>query len=140
MVAWLCYSYRFFTMAPAFLPYIFNLVVFALAIGIVTTGLILRYSTRIQTIAYFIAGLLMPFSCVFYPLASLPPFLQPLARALPTTHSFEGMRQSIAGGGFSLAHFGWGLAWNLLYFVLALVLFQRLFDAARDRGLLVKLE
>ena len=41
----------------------------------------------------------MPFSCVFYPLNTLPAFLHPLALALPTTHSFEGMRQVLAGEG-----------------------------------------
>jgi hypothetical protein len=44
------------------------LVVFALAIGILMTGLIFRYTTRIQGLAWSFAGLLMPVSCVFYPI------------------------------------------------------------------------
>jgi hypothetical protein len=36
------------------------LVVFALAIGILMTGLIFRYTTRIQGLAWSFAGLLMP--------------------------------------------------------------------------------
>ena len=58
---------------------------------------------RFQVLAWGFAGLLMPFSCVFYPLKSLPDFLHPVAWILPTTHSFEGMRQAIAGEGFSFA-------------------------------------
>jgi ABC-2 type transport system permease protein len=82
----------------------------------------------------------MPFSCVFYPLKSLPSFLQPVAWILPTTHSFEGMRQAIAGGGFSLADFQWGLALNAAYFVLAALFFRWMFESARSLGLLVKME
>jgi hypothetical protein len=59
---------------------------------------------------------------------------------LPTTHSFEGMRQVLAGGGFSQNHFAWGLALNVMYFIFAIVFFRWIFEAARSRGLLVKLE
>ncbi len=140
LIAWICYAYDMFPMLPAFIPYLLNLVLFALAIGVVTTGLIFRYSTRIQGLAWSFAGLLMPFSCVFYPLQSLPKFWRPVAWVLPTTHAFEGMRQAIAGGGFSILHFSWGLALNVLYFVFAVAFFRRIFESARSRGLLVKLE
>jgi len=73
-------------------------------------------------------------------LSSLPIYLHPLALALPTTHSFEGMRQAIAGGGFSLLHFGWGIALDGVYFMFAIPIFQKMFESARSRGLLVKLE
>jgi ABC-2 type transport system permease protein len=140
LVAWFCYAWRFFPMLPALLPYMLNLILFGLAVGVVTTALIFRYSTRIQGLAYGLAGILMPFSCVFYPLASLPAYLRPLAWALPTTHAFEGMREAIAGGGFSLAHFGWGLFLNAIYLVSALLFFRLLFEQARSRGLLIKVE
>jgi hypothetical protein len=34
----------------------------------------------------------------------------------------------------------WGLAMNMIYFILAVVLFQRMFESARARGLLVKMQ
>ena len=82
----------------------------------------------------------MPFSCVFYPFSSLPKCLRPVAWALPTTHAFEGMRQAIAGRGFALQHFEWGIALNAIYFAFAVLLFRWMFESARARGLLVKLE
>jgi ABC-2 type transport system permease protein len=114
--------------------------VFALALGIIITGLIFRYTTKIQGLAWSFAGLLMPLSCVLYPLKSLPSYLRPIAWILPTTHSFEGMRQALAGGGFSAYDFGWGLALNAMYFVFSIVFFRWIFESARSRGLLVKLE
>ncbi len=140
LIAWLCYHYNIFPALLGLIPFIFNLVLFALAIGIAVTGLIFRYTTRFQVLAWGFAGLLMPFSCVFYPLKSLPHFLHPIAYMLPTTHSFEGMRQAITGGGISSEHFQWGLALNVVYFISAVLFFRWMFDSARSRGLLVKME
>ena len=140
VIAWLFYHYDIFPMLPAFVPFILNLALFALAVGIAVTGLIFRYTTKFQTMAWSVAGLLMPLSCVFYPLKSLPSFLQPVAWILPTTHSFEGMREAIERGGFSVSHFEWGLELDLIYFVLAALFFRWMFESARARGLLVKLD
>jgi ABC-2 type transport system permease protein len=109
-------------------------------VGVAVTGLIFRYTTKFQTLAWSFAGLLMPLSCVFYPLNSLPGFLRPIAWLLPTTHSFEGMRQVINQGEFSLAHFQWGLILNIGYFAFAMIFFNWMFESARSRGLLVKME
>ena len=140
LTAWVCYAYDFFPNFVEFIPFMLNLALFGLAIGVIIIGLIIRYTTRIQTLAWSFAGLLMPFSCVFYPLSSLPIYLHPLAWALPTTHTFEGMRQVIAGGGFSMLHFGWGITLDAVYFMVAFPLFQKMFASARSRGLLVRLE
>jgi ABC-2 type transport system permease protein len=90
--------------------------------------------------AWSFAGILMPLSCVFYPLRSLPAFLRPAAWILPTTHCFEGMREAIERGGFSGLHFRWGLGLNLIYFIAAVFFFRVMFESARSRGLLVKME
>jgi ABC-2 type transport system permease protein len=140
LIAWLCYHFNIFPMGLTFVPFIFNLVLFGLALGVAVTGLIFRYTTKFQVLAWGFAGLLMPLSCVFYPLRSLPGFLSPLAWILPTTHSFEGMRQAIAGGRFSMVHFRWGIVLNVGYFILSALFFRRMFESARSRGLLVKME
>jgi ABC-2 type transport system permease protein len=90
--------------------------------------------------AWSFAGILMPLSCVFYPASSLPVFLRPVATMLPTTHSFEGMRQVIESGSFLESRFTWGLGLNAIYFIFALVFFRWMFESARSRGLLVKME
>ena len=71
---------------------------------------------------------------------SLPLPLRGIAWMLPTTHSFEGMRQILAGGRFSPAHFWWALGLNAVYFALAVIFFRWIFEASRSRGLLVKLD
>jgi len=131
--------YDIFPMLPALVPFILNLALFALAVGIAVTGLIFRYTTTFQTMAWSIASLLVPLWFVFYPLKSLPRFLQSVAWILPTTHYFEGMREAIERGRLSASHLKWGLELNLICFVLAALFFRWMFESARARGLLVKL-
>jgi ABC-2 type transport system permease protein len=50
LIAWLCDHFNIFAMALPFVPFIFNLVLFGLAAGIVTTGLILRCTTKFQVL------------------------------------------------------------------------------------------
>lgn len=138
LVAWLFYRYSILPMLLPFVPFLFNLAFFALAVGLAITGLILRYTTKLQAMAWSVTALLMPLSCVLYPLKTLPGFLQPLAWSMPTTQSFEGMREAIDGRGFSTPHFAWGLGLNAVYSVIAILFFRWMFESARARGLLVK--
>jgi ABC-2 type transport system permease protein len=140
LIAWLFYYYNIFPMLPKLIPFILNLALFALTMGIVITGLIFRYTTKFQAMAWSFAGILMPLSCVFYPLSALPSVLRPVASILPTTHSFEGMREAIEKGGFSNLHFSCGFGLNMIYLMLAILFFRSMFEAARSRGLLVKME
>jgi ABC-2 type transport system permease protein len=140
LIAWAFYHYNIFPMLLGFIPFMANLAVFALAIGIAVTGLIFRYTTKFQALAWSFAGVLMPLSCVFYPVSSLPGFLRPLASILPTTHSFEGMRQLIESNGFSTWHFTRGFELNVVYLAFAIFFFRWMFESARARGLLVKME
>ena len=139
-IAFAAYSFDIVPWLPKFIPYMANLLFFALALGIAITGLIFRYTTKIQALAWGFAGLLMPVSCVMYPMSSLPRWLQGIAWAMPTAHSFEGMRQVLDGKGFSPLHFWWGVGLNVVYFAVAIVFFGWIYEKARNRGLLVKQE
>lgn len=139
-IAWAAYSYGILPFSLRLLPSLLNLVVFAFSVGLVITGLILRFSTRIQGLTWSFTGFLMPISCVFYPIASLPRWLQPVARAVPATHAFEEMRAVLAGQPARLAHFAWGMGLNAAYLAVAVLFFQWMFERARADGLLVKQE
>jgi ABC-2 type transport system permease protein len=138
LIAWVGYGYNVFPQFIPFAPFLFNLIFFALSVSLVITGLMVRYSNKINTLAWSVAGLLMPFSCVFYPVSALPGWLQLIAWGLPTTSAFEAMRQIMNHGDFPARDFLWGLAWNIFYFVLAALFFRRMFASAKSKGFLVK--
>ena len=58
-------------------------------ISLVIQAIILRYGHTVEVFIWAVAILLQPFSCVFYPLATLPRWAQHIAYALPTTYIFE---------------------------------------------------
>jgi ABC-2 type transport system permease protein len=138
LVAWLFYSFNLFVFLPALVLQLSILLLFGLAIGIIVTGLILRYTTHVQTLSWSITGLIMPFSCIFYPLAALPTSARPVALALPTTHAFEGMREVLAGMPPSGGHLLAGYLLDFVYLGAAAAVFVALFRSAASRGLLVK--
>jgi ABC-2 type transport system permease protein len=140
LVAWFLYGYSVLGWLPLLLPYILMLALFGVATAIGVTGLIFRYTTRIQSLVWSITGIIMPFSCVFYTLDDLPSALQPIARALPTTYAFEAVRRISAGGGLAPRQLAVGFALDAIYLALAIAAFTCLFRAARRRGLLVKLD
>jgi ABC-2 type transport system permease protein len=142
VMALICLWFYDYNIAPNLIllaPFMLVLGFAAIALGVLVTGLIFRYTTKVQGFAWSFAGVLMPVSCVFYPLASLSPFMRRIAWLLPTTHAFEGMRQAVTASTFSPLHLAWGLGLDILYIALAAIAFSRLFAAARRRGLLVKM-
>lgn len=50
-----------------------------------------------------------PFAAVFYPVAILPHWLQPVALAIPAAHVFEGMRATLTHGVMEWGHLGWAV-------------------------------
>ncbi len=116
------------------------LLLFAAAIGLTVTGLILRFSTRVQTLAYGLAGLLMPLSCVFYPRSALPAPLQAIAVTLPSTAAFESMRELMQGRSPSAALLLRGAAVALLAVLAAAAYFGSVVRAARRSGRLLRLD
>ncbi len=69
----------------------------AVAFGVV--GLILRWGQSAEILTWGLNYVVLAFSGVFFPVEALPPFLQPLAGALPTTYAFAAARDVLDGGG-----------------------------------------
>jgi ABC-2 type transport system permease protein len=139
LLAKLLYGFDLLTFGLWLIPFLTNLVAMGWAIGIVTTGVILRYGERAEVMAWGLGLLIQPFAAVFYPVSVLPPALQRVALALPCTYVFEGMRDVATAGttsGFNMA-MAFGL--NIAYLGAALGFFNYMFRQAQERGLLTKL-
>jgi ABC-2 type transport system permease protein len=138
LLAWLLYHFNFFSLGVALIPFIANLLLLGLTIGIVTIAIVLRYGHGAEPFAWALPFLLQPFSAVFYPVSVLPRAMQQVAWAVPSTYVFEGMREVIRSGSLSWNYLAWAVALNLIYLALALVLLVYIFNVARDHGLLGK--
>ncbi len=139
-LAGILYHFNLFTLGLSLVPFIANLFLFGVAAGIFISAVIFRYGTETQILAFSLGFLLQPISAVFYPLAILPSFLQPVAWSIPATHVFEGMRAAFSGSGFSATHFWWALGLNVVYLILASLFYARMFRRVRELGLISKVE
>jgi ABC-2 type transport system permease protein len=139
-LAFALYAFNIFPYGPALLPFAVNLILSAWGMGIITTALILRYGQGAEVLAWAVAFLFQPFSAVFYPVQVLPPVLQRVAWALPTTYAFEGMRAVLAGHPVPWGYVAWALGLNVVLFAIAAAVFARVMWIARELGLLMRTE
>jgi ABC-2 type transport system permease protein len=137
-LAWLLYHFNFFALGVALIPFIANLLMLGLTMGIITIAIVLRYGYGAEPFAWALPFLLQPFSAVFYPVTVLPEPMQKVAWAIPCTYVFEGMRQVIGAGTIAWDNLAWAASLNLIYLVASMGLLLRMFHVARDRGLLGK--
>jgi ABC-2 type transport system permease protein len=119
-------------------PFMLVLFLFGIALGIFASAMVLRLGPASEWLVWPIPALLSPFAGVFYPLATLPPWMQAVGHALPPSYVFEGMRSVVAGQGFSAAGLGLGLGLALLQILIACWLFATVFKRAIRSGLLAR--
>ncbi|MGA2140633.1 MAG: ABC transporter permease [Verrucomicrobiia bacterium] len=133
------YHWNLFAMGLPLIPLFANLLLMGWAVGMITTALILRWGQSAEALAWGIPFLIQPVAAVFYPLSVLPGWLQVIARGIPATYVFEGMRQVLRGEGFPTHHLACAFGLNVLYLIGAGMFFNYMFGVAREKGLLAKL-
>jgi ABC-2 type transport system permease protein len=138
-LAYLFFGFNLLSLGVAFAAFFANLVFFSWALGMVSTGAVLRWGMGAESIAWLIVFLLLPLACVFYPVATLPAWLQVVALALPPTHVFEGLRALVIAQTFNSDDMLRALVLNALYAAGAYGLFRHLLDSARRNGTLVQI-
>lgn len=132
------YSYNIFSLgAPLFL-FLLNLILMGWAIGVITTGAILRFGQEAEVLAWGLAFLFQPVSAVFYPVSVLPHALQRIAWWIPASHTFESMREVIQKGVFPVKEMGLALGLNGLYILISISFFSWMLKQVREKGLLLK--
>jgi ABC-2 type transport system permease protein len=82
--------------------------------------------------------LFMPLTCVYYPVATLPTWLQPVAWLLPPTYVFEGMRALVIDKVFRPELMFDALALNAVLFAAGVFGFLQLVRSARRHGSLMQ--
>ncbi|KKR31082.1 MAG: ABC-2 type transporter [Candidatus Gottesmanbacteria bacterium GW2011_GWA2_41_12] len=139
IVAFFLFHFNIYSFGIYLPLFILNLLLCGWWAGIVTNGLIIRYGYEMEALAWTIIFLLQPFSGVFYPISILPGWMQIIARLTPPSYIFEGLRALVFDGYFDWMLFGQSLGLNIIFIILTLLFYKRMFDSARDKGYLTKL-
>ncbi|MEC5125512.1 ABC transporter permease [Verrucomicrobiales bacterium BCK34] len=132
------YQFNIFILSWKLIPFIVNLLIFGWALGMISTALIVRWGPAAETLAWAVPFFIQPFAAVYYPISILPAGLQWIAKALPCSYIFEGMREALATGKLDWGELGLATGLNLFYLALAGWLWVSVMNTAREKGLLTK--
>lgn len=116
------------------LLYFLNLTIFSWSIGVIILGLVIRFGTRIQALAWGLIFLFQPLTAALFPLDILPSFLKTTAYFFPATHIFEAAR-----GNLSNPSINWNLITvafieNVIYLIFSLWIFNLMFQSSKKVG------
>jgi ABC-2 type transport system permease protein len=132
------FGFNLYGLGLALVAFFFNLMLTSWAIGIFVSGLLLRQGMGAENLAWSIMFLFMPLTCVYYPVTTLPGWLQPVAWALPPTYVFEGMRALLIDKVFRPDLMLNALALNAVLFAAGVFGFLKLLESARRHGSLMQ--
>jgi len=134
--AFLLFHFSIFDLGLPLVAFFFNLIIMGWAVGLVVSGLVLRFGLGAESLAWFLIFAFAPVSCIYYPLDILPDWLKYVAAALPSAQVFEGMRAVLIDGVFRYDLLWRALGLNAIYMVVAVAVFMAFFHSARKQGLL----
>ena len=132
------FGFNLYSLGLALAAFFVNLILTSWAVALVVAGVLLRNGMGAESLAWTLMFVLMPLTCVYYPVSVLPGWLQTMAWTLPPTYVFEGMRSLVMMHEFRSDLMLEALALNALYFAAAVIAFLELLKSARRSGSLLQ--
>src|SRR5215467_1393402 len=132
------FGFNLYGMGLALAAFFINLILTSWAVGIFVSGVVMRNGLGAENLAWTVMFLLMPLTCVYYPVRVLPPLLQIVAWSLPPTYVFEGMRALLIDHVFRADLMIRAVFMNVVLFGAGVAGFMLLLKSARRHGSLVQ--
>jgi ABC-2 type transport system permease protein len=137
-VAGFVFGLSFLSYGAALAPFLMVLFLSGIALGVFASGLVLRLGPASEWLIWPIPTLISPFVGVFYPLSTLPGWMQAVSRVLPPAYVFEGMRAVVAGKDPPWSQLALGAGLSVAYIVLACLFFWSVYRYAIRTGLIAR--
>jgi ABC-2 type transport system permease protein len=138
LLAIVFFGFNLYGLGLALAAFFANLMLTSWAVGIFVSGLVLRNGLGAENMAWTIMFIFLPLTCVYYPVAILPGWLQVVAWALPPTYVFEGMRALLIEHTFRADLMIESFALNIVLFGAGVLAFLELLKSARRNGSLMQ--
>ncbi len=106
-----------------------------IAISFLTTAALIIWGTRFQTIIWMAGWGFGLISGIFYPIESLPKFLQNAAEFFPLHYLFSNIREFVSTQQFSWENLFIGIVGTLGYFIFCGALFLMAYKYSKKQGL-----
>ncbi|MGA3302106.1 MAG: ABC transporter permease [Methylovirgula sp.] len=138
LLAILFFGFNLWGLGVALGVFFVNLILTSWSIGLLCSGLVLRYGLAAESLVWTFMFLMQPLACVFYPLSILPWPLQIVSQLLPPTYVFEGLRALLIRHELRLDLMGEAFVLNIIFFAVAFCGFLLLLRSARRAGTLLQ--
>jgi ABC-2 type transport system permease protein len=132
------FGLSFAPLGLAIVPFLFILFLSGIALGILGCAVVLRFGPAAEWFVWPIPALLSPFAGVFYPVATLPGWMQAVSALIAPSYVFEASRQILSGGGFPAGKLAAGGALALACLLLSGLAFARVCRGALRSGLIAR--
>lgn len=139
LLAIIFFEYSIYDMGLPLLAFFTNLLLMGWAIGLMMCAMLFRFGVSAESLAWGVIFAIAPLSAVYYPVSTLPDWLQHVALALPSAHVFEGMRALLVDGIFRSDFYFNALALNAVYWLIGAAMFLIAFRGARQRAMLLQI-
>jgi ABC-2 type transport system permease protein len=132
------FDFNVYSLGIALAVFFLNLILTSWSVGVIVSGVLLRNGMGAESLAWTLMFVLMPLTCVYYPVSVLPVWLQAVAWLLPPTYVFEGMRALVLEHTFRADLMIKAFALNAVYFTASVVALLALLKSARRVGSLLQ--
>jgi ABC-2 type transport system permease protein len=132
------FGLSFFSYGLALVPFLLILFLVGVALGVFTSAMVLRLGPSAEWFVWPVPAVVSPFAGVFYPIATLPHWMQGVSKLLPLSYVFEGLRTILAGGTPPALSLVWGGCLAVAYVLLACWFFARVYRDAVRTGILAR--
>ncbi|MBI4185135.1 MAG: ABC transporter permease [Proteobacteria bacterium] len=136
-LAYVLYRYNLFELGLALIAFFASLFVTGWSIALFVCALVLRFGLGAESLAWAVMFAITPVTGVYYPIDSLPGWVQPISWSIPSSYVFEGMRAVMFEGVFRADLLAAATALNLVYLAVGAGVFLAAFHVARKKGLLL---
>jgi ABC-2 type transport system permease protein len=138
VLATVAFGLSFLGYGLAIVPALLILFLFGIALGILGCAIVLRLGPAAEWLIWPIPAVLSPFVGVFYPISTLPHWMQAISWLLAPSYVFEAMRALASGNPVSWPALGWGALLALAVIVLAGRVFVHVYRHAVRTGLVAR--
>ncbi len=138
VLAGLAFGLSFLTYGAALAPFLFVLFLTGIALGVAASAMVLRLGPASEWFVWPLPALIAPFAGVFYPIGTLPAWMQVISHALPPSYVFENMRAIVHHQPVHWMGLAIGAALAALYLALAAFIFMGVYRYAVRTGLLAR--
>lgn len=132
------YGFSIFDLGLPVLFLFFNLMFMGWWLGLMITAMLMKAGPGAEGLAWAFTFLLAPVCAVYYPVATLPEWLQHISNLVPATHVFEGLRILVRDHVLDTHHVVMAFGLNCFYLFISICLLQVSFNNARNQGTLLQ--